>query len=64
MQGANIQKIFKKKFQKLCSLHNLQPKIVLVTLGLPCNYLTTIGLARIANFFALSIDELLEIKKS
>lgn len=59
-QKDKQREIFKDKFKELCKKHEVKPADVLVTLELPRNYVTLLGVVRIANYFGVSISALLE----
>jgi len=59
-QKFEQREIFKEKFRELCKKHNITLLEVLRKLELPRNYVTLLGLVRIATFFEVNISSLFE----
>ncbi|OQA77442.1 MAG: hypothetical protein BWY30_01100 [Tenericutes bacterium ADurb.Bin239] len=59
-QKFEQREIFKEKFKELCNKREVNSKDVLANLRLHKNYVTLLGLVRIANYFEVSISALLE----
>lgn len=64
MQKTSKQNaIFKQNFKKLCQENRVKPAEVLKMLELPSNYVTVLGVVRIATYFKVNISSLLAEQK-